>query len=524
MSISYQKPKSARFLMASRDGYSFDPRVDRWRLSRDVTVHLDFIFELLQEPARGSFRKVLEYYAVTASAAHTANMVGRFKVFALHASGVSPLKRILPEHILSYRSTLDVTHEWHLGALRGLLRVWHRLGYAGVDDGTISVLNEIKLRGNKKGEAVRLRCSLRGALSDLEYESVAAAVVSAFEKKIIRLAEFVFVLLFLATGRRPQQIGDLKAIDLVSVESSDGARSYVLNVPRRKQRGQLWRKEFKPVALSSDVGDALNLLIEENERLVGELFRGCVISEETSRLIPIFPRWHRLVKSRTLSEADFSSLMRRDFFHSETGMLRKCLVKIVQTVSVTSERTGEQLKIFPTRLRRTFATRAARAGYGELVIAELLDHSDIQNARVYVEDVPEHVDAINAAIAMQLAPLAQAFAGVLVDCESDATRGNTLASRIRTDTGSSVGTCGHYGFCGALAPIACYTCRHFQPWLDGPHQEVLGFLQNDKKRVGALVADPQISMINDRTMLAVAQVIKLCDDRKVKLDARRRLG
>lgn len=510
--------------MASRDGYTFDPSVDRWRLSRDVSVGLDFIFGLLQEPARSSFRKVLEYYAVTASAAHTANIVGRFKVFAHHASGVFPLKRVLPEHILSYRATLDEAHEWHLGVVRGLLRTWNRLGYPGVDDDTISVLNEIKLRGNKKGEAVRLRCSLRGALSDLEYESVAAGVVNAFEKKIICLAEFVFVLLFLATGRRPQQIGDLKAGDLFRIDSSDGARSYVIKIPRRKQRGQLWRDEFKPVALNSDIGDALRLLIEENRRLVEGLFPNCVMNEEISALIPIFPRWHRLVRSRTLSEADFNSCMRRDFFHLGTEVLRKCLVTIVQTVNVMSERTGGQLRIFPTRLRRTFATRAARAGYGELVIAELLDHSDIQNARVYVEDVPEHVDAINAAVALQLAPLAQAFAGVLVDCESDAIRGNTIASRVRTDTGSSLGTCGHYGFCGALAPIACYTCRHFQPWVDGPHREVLDLLQEDKERISALVEDEQISAINDRTMLAVAQVIRLCEARRGQSGARRRLG
>jgi hypothetical protein len=92
----------------------------------------------------------------------------------------------------------------------------------------------------------------------------------------------------------------------------------------------------------------------------------------------------------------------------------------------------------------------------------LLNRSDDQNARVYTENVPEHVNAINEAIARQLAPLAQAFAGVLVDQEADAIRGKDRASRVRADSGNGTGSCGHFGFCGALAPIACYTCKHFQ--------------------------------------------------------------
>ena len=47
-------------------------------------------------------------------------------------------------------------------------------------------------------------------------------------------------------------------------------------------------------------------------------------------------------------------------------------------------------------------------------------HTDTQNARVYTENVPEHVDAINEAVARQLAPLAQAFAGVVIKKASDA--------------------------------------------------------------------------------------------------------
>jgi len=154
-----------------------------------------------------------------------------------------------------------------------------------------------------------------------------------------------------------------------------------------------------------------------------------------------------------------------------------------------------------------------------LIIAELLDHTDDQNARVYTENVPEHVTAIDEAVARQLAPIAQAFSGVLVDRESDALRGSDPTSRIRTDGGAGVGTCGMYGFCGALAPIACYTCKSFQPWLDGPHQEVLDGLLAERDRIQEITRDESIAAINDRTVIAVAEVVRRCTEREKELGA-----
>src|SRR5690606_36685498 len=123
-----------------------------------------------------------------------------------------------------------------------------------------------------------------------------------------------------------------------------------------------------------------------------------------------------------------------------------------------------------------------REGKGEYVIAEALDHSDTQNAGVYVRNIPEIVDRIDKAVALQLAPIAQAFQGVLVVSESDAKRGDDLGSRISNGT-DNLGTCGSYGFCSALAPVACYTCNHFQPWLDGPHEAVLERLISERDSV-----------------------------------------
>jgi hypothetical protein len=151
-----------------------------------------------------------------------------------------------------------------------------------------------------------------------------------------------------------------------------------------------------------------------------------------------------------------------------------------------------------------------------MVIAELLDHTDTQNVDVYTQNVPEHAHALNKAMALQLAPYAQAFQGVLVDREADAKRGDDPDSRIKFK-GQNTATCGQYGFCGANAPIPCYTCQHFQPWLEGPHEEVLADLLQEREQVEQITGDAAMAAVNDRTIFAVINVIQRCDLRRAEL-------
>ena len=174
-----------------------------------------------------------------------------------------------------------------------------------------------------------------------------------------------------------------------------------------------------------------------------------------------------------------------------------------------SERTGIPVRLNPTRFRYTLGTNLAREGKGEYVIAEALDHSDTQNTGVYVRNIPEIVERIDKAMALQLAPIAQAFHGVLVVSERDARRGGDRNSRISNGS-ANLGTCGSYGFCGALAPVACYTCNHFQPWLDGPHEAVLDCLIQERDSVLEQTEDRKIAAINDRLILAVSDVVNRC--------------
>jgi hypothetical protein len=136
---------------------------------------------------------------------------------------------------------------------------------------------------------------------------------------------------------------------------------------------------------------------------------------------------------------------------------------------------------------------------------------------VYIEVIPDIAARIDRAMATEMAPLAQAFAGMLIKDEGEAVRGSDPASRIfdaRIDrSGTPLGSCGQYSFCGFSAPLACYTCQHFRPWLDGPHESVREYLLNRRAQL-LKTASEQIAQINDRRILAVEQVIQLCAQAK----------
>lgn len=499
-------------VILSREGYEISLSSLRWKLSRDVIVGLEWAAEMLDATILDSFICMMAQYAAKFAPGTTEAANSSFKAFARYVvERRGEIDVIAAIDLINYRSAIGEEAEPRLGGLATLLRAWIGLDLPGIDDDVASLLDGWRIRGWRKGVSVQTMCPITGPLSELEYEALCLGLVDSFEANRIDLEELVLADLFIATGRRPVQMGDLKNRDIIKPRTLGESSEVVVNVPRRKQ-GDPWRSEFKPIYLTSDKGAALLSLSERNASKFRKIYPKATKKQIDE--LPLFPSWRKIKAANELGTNLVSELLPTEEFHLGTKSISHRLERIIESIDVSSERTGGRLRVFPLRLRRNIATRAARQGYGSVIIAELLDHTDDQNAKVYTENVPEHVDAINEAVARQLAPLAQAFSGVLVDHELDAKRGADPTSRIRTDGGSGVGTCGRHGFCGALAPIACYTCKSFQPWLDGPHQEVMDGLLDERQRIRQLTRDESMAAINDRTIVAVAEVIRRCEERR----------
>jgi len=178
------------------------------------------------------------------------------------------------------------------------------------------------------------------------------------------------------------------------------------------------------------------------------------------------------------------------------------------------------LYVNPRRFRYTIGTELVKKGVAATVAAHLLDHSSLDSLKSYQKIIPDHAIPINKAMALGMKPLVQMFRGQPVDRELDAKGGDRPEkTRILYD-GQGTATCGIDRQCGLdQIPRCCYTCNHFQPWLDGPHEPLLEVLLEERQQRSELLGPSEIVGVNDVTIYAVVEVIQRCESRRQELAA-----
>lgn len=496
---------------AKASGYFFLLEDNIWTLDKNVKINVGQVAELLSGDVEEGLRRTLAYYASEYSSSHTKNCAERVQ----HMLRNTEEDEISETMLINYRASLTKATEWYLAVIRGFLKKWYSLGYPGISKQVIRMLEKWRLKGNRKGDAVKRKDPKAGPLTSMELLAFNEGVVQAFEKDSLSLYELSLCLLTSNTGRRPIQITHIRVMDLVRGKNEDGDFVYRLNVPRAKH-GVGFRTIFKVFAITEELWEILCAQSKNSIERVEENFN-IQLQESDRQQVPLFPDFNVVRKCATV--VDFRNILKTDKPHISASEVTHVIKEAVRHVKPISERTGEVLAINSRRFRYTIGTRAADEGFGELVIAELLDHTDTQNAGVYVKNTAEQVKRLDEAVGFQLSTYAQAFAGVLVDSEKDASRGDDLTSRIRTEEGRGIGTCGEHGFCNANVPIPCYTCMHFQPWLEGPHHDVYDNLIKERDRLIEVTQDNRTPAVLDRTIVAVAEVIQRCERRREELEA-----
>ncbi|MCA4963153.1 site-specific integrase [Pseudomonas sp. Y24-6] len=490
-----------RKVFFSKDGYEISVYSNHWRLNKDHAFNFD-----IQDSVGGdllrSFRQVLAFYGETCSAGHTTGVYNRFKKYFELSQGVEMFS---PESLISYRDRLGKKDEYQLSSIRAFMRTWLSLGYPGIPSKTMAMLEKWRIKGNEKGYAVQSMCPESGPFTDIEMDGIVSGVLDCYASGALKLRDTCYAMILAMTGRRPTQVVSLKLKDLIFVDGK-----YSINFPRAKQKYAEWRSAFKKFEIVED----LWVLLQLQANRVKASFEGLTGTALPSVVVGELPLFHSLHNYDALE--DLRSQLDGDFLHARTLEVNETMRVVKNVVGLISERTGAVTHLNAYRFRYTLGTNLAREGRSEYIIAEALDHSDIQNTGVYVKNIPDIVERIDKAVALQLAPIAQAFQGVIVRDETKARRGEDRSSRV-CSAGGKVGTCGSYGFCGALAPIACYTCSHFQPWLDGPHELVLDELLSERDSVLDTTRDLKITSVNDRLILAVSNVVARCNAMKSEL-------
>lgn len=495
-------PPALPALVKTLSGATFNPNATRWSFHdglHTISINFSRLSTCVTDDLIGWMKTPLIWYAENTEGSTLQGVFDNVKrvLEPMAAAMGRPVSVIDAPLLANVRGMLTSDTEWKLGVLSAFIKKWHSLGVPGVTDDAARFLKSIRLKGSRKGTAVLTMDPLLGPLTDVERSAVQTALNEAFAAGRVAIDDYLLAWLCLLLGQRNIQFAMLKVCDISEVVKSDGTPEFVLRVPRVKQASAVARREqFKERLITPSIGK----LLKSYGDIVSERFRHENEFTDAPSQAPLFPQ-----KGMTRTD-------RPDFhYHSTPNDIGRRISSLFAALQVYSERTGESIKVTSKRLRHTLATTAAREGHGELIIAELLDHSDTQNVGVYVKATPEIVERIDRAVALRMAPLAQAFAGTVIHNESEAIRGDDPTSRIvdpRFDEEMMpMGNCGRPGSCSFLAPISCYTCKSFQAWVEGPHEAVLMYLLAERERL-MTEADARIATVNDRTILAVAEVVR----------------
>jgi len=451
------------------DGQRYYPPKDEWKFN-----HPSRIEKINFRPLSGiatpkmilhlkTFLKgILEHFSCVWASSSGRTLVRVLK--RAKEQNAEPIAEIDIVHLLTLPPT-------SLRVIRPLLLRWHKSGIPGVSDQADICLKEQNIP-RERDAAILNSDPEGGALEEQELLMLLQALKTALATGKMDTDTYLMVLLLTMFCPRPSQAVLLRCSDLTQSQGR-----YYIRIPSLKNRRPV-RTEFYKRPLAPAFAALLSAHI--NERMAAQ--PGQPAEEDVSMF-----RWPNGLS------------------------LHDCLRNLAKgPLKIICERTNAPIVLTATRIRHTVATRAAEEGYGSMYIAELLDHTNQSSAQVYVDARPTQEERITAATAAHLGPLAQAFAGKLVANESLASRGAEPASRVGSPETGNVGTCGKHGFCGGLAPIACYTCVSFQPWMDAPHEALLAAMHRDRQRALDESGDARYSMVNDLTIKAVAHVVEMC--------------
>nr|WP_281355076.1 site-specific integrase [Pandoraea horticolens] len=482
----------------ARGGSIFDPHDSTWTLREATTYDFHLRFDELPPMSPNfelAFKAIMVWYVENWSTSHSFGLFSMARKFFwfVHSESGQPLLEITGTHVLNFCPHFE-RKPWMLQFVSTLLKRWRAMGYAGVCADACRLFEQMHLKGCPKGRNVLTQDPVRGPLTAIELDALQAALNLEYEAGKVSLDDYVLCWLTMALGQRPTQFARLKVKDVVLLHEKDDVVTYSIRLPRAKMRHGNVRGEFKDRLLTPELG----ALVVKQSKAVIDRFNGALADPGEA---PLFPR---SCTDRVIPGFNF---------HLTAGMICQKVKNLLEGLCVMSERTGEPLRAGARRFRYTIGTRAAEEGHCELVIAELLDHSDTQNVGIYVQATSAIIDRIDRALAMHLAPLAQAFVGEIRNTPSG--EAEVLKPERMIFAPSIVGsfdaiaTCGRNGHCGFLKPIACYTCICFEPWADAPHDMVLKFLLDERERLMAL-GDARIAAVHDRTILAVAEVLQIC--------------
>jgi len=486
-------------IVIDRAGRPVDVSGSIWRLNEPTrTLSLNFgLLQIGDGSILDAFRNYIVFKIRTKSPAHVDNCFDACRLLLDTAAAQEAAEH---NTVLSYRAfsealaVLGKAGKWRLHDGRHFYRWARRQRFEPFCPKVEKRMRSIVLGGNEKGHAVRSQDPDKGPIPTPVIAQLMASLKAVRLEGSMPVKEQAAIVLAFATGSNSGQYASMRDEDVTPLVADGVVTSYIVKIPRHKKRDALSRTQFRRRKLNTFLGGIVYELVTANRATEG-------YEDRASK--PLFRRGPGPAPIRGNLEPEWD-------LHLTSAGFTALLKRAVDRLQV-KDIDGRALHTNVRRFRYTHATRMKNNGASQEAIADALDHSDLQHVSVYWDvgsDIVEHLDR---ALAMSLAPRAQAFAGIVKNEES-AVRGNEKGSRRyladpATKRVEPVGTCGSFSFCNITAPYACYTCVRFQAWSDGPHEEVLAQLLHSREKRFAQGLDLKIVGIEDALIVAVAGVI-----------------
>lgn len=387
-------------------------------------------------------------------------------------------------------------------------------------------------------------------LTDLEFELLLQHVWQNYDQGITSTQITLLRLLSMQYARRPVQLANLKIGDFRDdLSSSAGVSGRRVHFPGAKDRQSETNFRDSKVEVHP-IGDHLWDLFQIQKHEARQLFESVFdfsVTELQLGQLPAFIDKQQLKKAidelTSHYDVDWRENLDSRLFHmspAKAGLVigwhRNTPINVESTrergataIPPYSHRTGEPIRVTATRLRHTRARQLARLGMPKPVLSFWLGHTHEVSLDAYYNDPAEEARKINEAMSGALTHFAMSFTGKLLDNESQATRPNDPDSTLEFADGKvlkNVGKCGKHSFCSTTTvPVPCYRCKHFEPLVYAPHDEVLNALlvrQSEENAMIKIGGSRKLLIPIDLSadIRAVQACIARCDARKAELEAK----
>lgn len=428
--------KKENVVFAMMEGYSFIIPDIKWQLDKNNCVYPHKVADKMPEPMRVGYLNTLAYFSSEYSAGYIKNINHIFSQWLR----IMDFETIDAKAVNQFNVSLGQEKSYKLNSIKKFLTKWKKLGYEGLDNSALRMLEKISIKPNLTGEAVKRRDPNSGPLTEDELKTILEGISRLLKEDKIPLYIYCYIILLATTGRRPLQLTSLKAKDLIRIDEE-----CFLNIPKVKQRKE-FRSEFSMIRIDGTLYDKFLTLINLNQKLIEDR-----VNTNISHLKYELPIFIDIKKIESInSNQSLDTFIATDFLHIKNSCISNKLNNLTAKYNFRSSRTHNPIRLNARRFRYTLGSRLAKEGASVEVIAKALDHKSMNSAGIYIKDSSDNIHDIDMRLNSFLEPLSKIFLGEESTNNKKAFTEYVLGSFGLTDCKNE--------------NIACFTCKNFKIW------------------------------------------------------------